>query len=225
MSSLHLKAFGGLAILFLVMASLLFAAAGTFDYWQAWTFLAVYFAASLAITPYLMKEDPALLARRMSGGPFAEKEPAQRIIMCIASLGFIGLIVVPGFDHRFGWSRMPADVVIAGDVLVALGWLGILVVFRENSFSSATIELAADQRVISTGPYALVRHPMYATSLVMLLGIPTALGSWWGVLILAAIMPALIWRLLDEERFLVRNLPGYAAYQGRVRYRLLPRIW
>ena len=116
MSSLHLKAFGGLAILFLVMASLLFAAAGTFDYWQAWTFLAVYFAASLAITLYLMKEDPALLARRMSGGPFAEKEPAQRIIMCIASLGFIGLIVVPGFDHRFGWSRMPADVVIAGDV-------------------------------------------------------------------------------------------------------------
>ncbi|TMJ54400.1 MAG: isoprenylcysteine carboxylmethyltransferase family protein [Alphaproteobacteria bacterium] len=225
MSSLHLKAFGGLAILFLVMASLLFATAGTFDYRQAWAFLAVYFAASLAITLYLVKEDRALLTRRMRGGPFAEKEPAQRIIMCIASLGFIGLIVVPGFDHRFGWSQMPADVVIAGDVLVALGWLGIFFVFKENSFSSATIELAVDHRVISTGPYALVRHPMYATSLVMLLGIPIALGSWWGVLILAAIMPALIWRLLDEERFLVRNLPGYAAYQGRVRYRLLPLIW
>jgi hypothetical protein len=122
MSSLHLKAFGGLAILFLVMASLLFATAGTFDYRQAWAFLAVYFAASIAITLYLVKEDRALLTRRMRGGPFAEKEPAQRIIMCIASLGFIGLIVVPGFDHRFGWSQMPADVVIAGDVL-GCAWL------------------------------------------------------------------------------------------------------
>jgi protein-S-isoprenylcysteine O-methyltransferase Ste14 len=225
MSSLHQKAFGGLAILLLVMASLLFAAAGTFDYWQAWTFLAVYFTASLVITLYLMKEDPALLTRRMSGGPFAEKEPVQRIIMSFASIGFIGLLVLPGIDHRWAWSKMPIDVAIAGDLLVALGWLGIFLVFRENSFSSATIELAADQRVISTGPYALVRHPMYVSGLVMLLGIPVALGSWWGVLIIAAIVPALVWRLLDEERFLASNLPGYTAYQGRVRYRLLPLIW
>jgi protein-S-isoprenylcysteine O-methyltransferase Ste14 len=207
------------------MASLLFAAAGTFDYWQAWTFLAVYFAASLAITLYLMKEDPALLARRMSGGPFAEKEPAQRIIMSFASIGFIGLLVLPGLDHRFAWSQTPACVAIAGDFLVMLGWLGIFSVFRENSFSSATIELAADQRVISSGPYALVRHPMYASALVMLLGMPIALGSWWGVLIIAAILPALVWRLLDEERFLARNLPGYVEYQRKVRYRLLPLIW
>jgi protein-S-isoprenylcysteine O-methyltransferase Ste14 len=225
MSSLHQKAFGGLAILLLVMASLLFAAAGTFDYWQAWTFLAVYFTASLAITLYLMKEDPALLTRRMSGGPFAEKEPVQRIIMSFASIGFIGLLVLPGIDHRLAWSKMPIHVAIAGDLLVALGWLGIFLVFRENSFSSATIELAADQRVISTGPYALVRHPMYVSGLVMLLGIPVALGSWWGVLIIAAIVPTLVWRLLDEERFLASNLPGYTAYQGRVRYRLLPLIW
>jgi protein-S-isoprenylcysteine O-methyltransferase Ste14 len=225
MSALHRKAFGGLAILILVMASLLFAAAGTFDYWQAWTFLAVYFAGSLAGTIYLMKKDPALLARRMRGGPFAEKEPAQRIIMSFASIGFIGLIVLPGLDHRFAWSQMPAYVAVAGDVLVVLGWLGIFLVFRENSFSSATIELAADQRVISTGPYALVRHPMYAAAFVMLLGIPIALGSWWGVLMMAAIVPAVVWRLLDEERFLARNLPGYADYQGRVRYRLLPLVW
>jgi protein-S-isoprenylcysteine O-methyltransferase Ste14 len=179
MSSLHKKAFGSLAILVLVTGSMLFVAAGTFDFWQAWIFLAVYFIVSLAITLYLIKEDPALLARRMSGGPFAEKEPAQRIIMSFASIGFISLIVLPGIDHRFGWSDMPASVAITGDVLVALGWVGIFFVFRENSFSSATIELAADQRVISTGPYALVRHPMYAAALVMLLGIPIALGSWW----------------------------------------------
>jgi len=225
MDSLHQKAFGGLAILLLVMASLLFAAAGTFDYWQAWTFLAVYFTASLAITFYLMREDPALLTRRMSGGPFAEKEPVQRIIMSFASIGFIGLLVLPGIDHRLAWSRMPIHVAIAGDLLVALGWLGIFLVFRENSFSSAIIELAADQRVISTGPYALVRHPMYVSGLVMLLGVPVALGSWWGVLIIAAIFPALIWRLLDEEKFLASHLPGYTAYQSRVRYRLLPLVW
>jgi protein-S-isoprenylcysteine O-methyltransferase Ste14 len=225
MTSLNKRAFGGLLILFLVMALLLFVPAGTLHYWQTWTFLGVYFGASLALTLYLMKRDPALLERRMSGGPFAEKEPVQKIIMSFASLGFIGLLVIPALDHRFGWSHMALYAVLTGDALVALGWLGIFFVFRENSFTSATIELAADQKVISTGPYALVRHPMYATALVMLLGISLGLGSWWGVLIIVAIIPALIWRLLDEEGFLARSLPGYVEYQSRVRYRLLPPIW
>lgn len=225
MSILRGRAFGGLAILFLVMASLLFVAAGTLHYWQAWLFLAVYFAASLAITLYLIRKDPALLERRMSGGPFAEKEPAQRIIMFLASFGFIALLVEPALDHRFGWSDLPAYLVVGGDSVMLLGWLGIFVVFRENSFASATIESAKDQRVISTGPYAWVRHPMYATALVMLLGIPLALGSWWGVMIVILIVPALIWRLTDEERFLLQNLPGYPEYLGRVRYRLLPFVW
>jgi protein-S-isoprenylcysteine O-methyltransferase Ste14 len=225
MSSLHRRAFGGLAILFLVMASLLFVAAGTLHYWQAWLFLAAYFAASLAITLYLIRKDPALLERRMSGGPFAEKEPAQRIIMFLASFGFIALLVEPALDHRFGWSDLPAYLVVGGDSVMLLGWLGIFVVFRENSIASATIESVKDQRVISTGPYAWVRHPMYATALVMLLGIPLALGSWWGVMIVILIVPALIWRLTDEERFLLQNLPGYPEYRGRVRYRLLPFVW
>jgi protein-S-isoprenylcysteine O-methyltransferase Ste14 len=225
MSSLRGRAFGGLAILFLVMASLLFMVAGTLRYWQAWLFLAVYFAASLAITLYLITKDPALLERRMSGGPLAEKEPAQRIIMLLASLGFVALLVEPALDRRFGWSDLPAYAVIGGDLLVLLGWLGIFFVFRENSFASATIESAADQRVVSTGPYAWVRHPMYATALVMLLGIPLALGSWWGVLIVIAIVPALVWRLTDEERFLLQNLPAYPEYRDRVRYRLLPFVW
>jgi protein-S-isoprenylcysteine O-methyltransferase Ste14 len=225
MSSLHMKAFGGLVILCLVMAAILFVGAGTFDYWQAWTFLVVYFAASVAITLYLIRHDPALLARRMSGGPFAEKEPAQKIIMSLTSLGFIALIAVPALDHRFGWSHVSSPVVLSGDVLVLLGYLGIFFVFRENSFAAATIQSPQDQRVISTGPYAWVRHPMYATALVMLLGMPIALGSWWGVLIVVALVPALIWRLLDEERFLVRNLTSYIDYQGEIRYRLLPWIW
>ena len=209
----------------LLMAALLLLPAGTLNYWQAWVFLAVYFSASIAISLYLITSDPALLARRMSGGPFAEKEPAQRVIMSITSLAFVGLLVLPAIGHRLRWSELSPGAALAGDVLVLLGWLGIFFVFRENSFSSATIELASDQRVISTGPYAWMRHPMYAAALVMLLGIPIALGSSWGVLIVVAMLPVLIWRLLDEERFLVRNLPGYAEYQRRVRYRLLPPIW
>jgi protein-S-isoprenylcysteine O-methyltransferase Ste14 len=225
MSALTRKAFLGLLCLFAVMAALVFGAAGTLDYWQAWVFLAVYFAASVAISVYLVKEKRELLARRMRGGPFAEKRPAQRLIMLLASAGFIGLAVVPALDRRFGWSHLLPALALAGDGLMILGWLGIFFVFRANSFAAATIETAPDQRVISTGPYALVRHPMYATALVMLLGIPLALGSLWGVLVLAAILPALVWRLLDEEKFLARNLAGYTAYQDRVRYRLIPGVW
>jgi protein-S-isoprenylcysteine O-methyltransferase Ste14 len=225
MDSLNLKALTSVAVVVLVMAALLFVAAGTLDYWQAWTFLAVYLASSLAITLYLMGADPKLLERRMRGGPTAESSPKQKLIMALTSFGFIALIVLPALDHRFAWSHMPPYVAVAGDVLVALGFIAILFVFKENSFSSATIELAPDQTVISTGPYALMRHPMYAGALVLLLGIPLALGSWWGLLIVVAMLPALIWRLIDEEDFLAKNLPGYVAYQSRVRYRLIPQVW
>jgi protein-S-isoprenylcysteine O-methyltransferase Ste14 len=225
MSLLNMKAFAGLLFLSVAMAALLFILVGTFDYWQAWVFLAVYFASSVAITLYLMKKDPKLLARRMRGGPMAEKEPAQKIIMALTSLGFIGLFVIAALDHRFAWSHMPPSVALAGDGLMLLGWLAIFFVFKENTFAASTIELASDQKVISSGPYALVRHPMYAGGLVMLFGIPVALGSWWGVLVFVAIVPALIWRLFDEEKFLAKNLPGYVAYQEKVRYRLIPRVW
>jgi protein-S-isoprenylcysteine O-methyltransferase Ste14 len=225
MNTLNRKAIGGLLILVLVLAALLFVPAWTFDYWQAWAFLAIHSTSSLAITLYLMKKDRKLLERRMNGGPTAEKEPVQKIIMFIVSLGFIGLIALPAFDHRFAWSHTPPHVALAGDVLVVLGWLVIFFVFKQNTFTSAIIELAPDQTVISTGPYALVRHPMYAGGLVMLLGIPIALGSWWGLLVIAAMTPALIWRLFDEEKFLARNLPGYSEYQKKVRYRLIPQVW
>jgi len=207
------------------MAALLFGGAGSLDYWQAWLFLFVYFAASVAITVYLIRHDPALLARRMRGGPWAETRPVQRLIMLIACVGFLGLIVVPAIDKRFGLSVMPGAIALAGDVLMALGWLGTYFVFRENSFTAATIERAPDQRVISTGPYGLVRHPMYSSMLVMLLGMPLALGSWWGVFAFLVIGPALIWRIFDEERFLARELPGYLAYKEKVRYRLIPHLW
>jgi protein-S-isoprenylcysteine O-methyltransferase Ste14 len=145
--------------------------------------------------------------------------------MSITSLGFIGLLVVPGLDHRFGWSQAPAAVAVFGNILLLLGWLGILFVFRANSYAAATIQVSSGQTVISTGPYGIVRHPMYASALLMLLGIPLALGSWWGVLVWAALLPALAWRLLDEERVLLRDLKGYSEYRQQVRFRLIPFVW
>ena len=220
-----LKTLASLAALILVVGAIIFAAAGTTDYWQAWLFLACYFAASLVVSFWLARNDTALLERRMHGGPFAEGERSQKIIMAITSLGFVALLVVPGLDRRFGWSSMPGSVAILGDLLLLLGWLGILAVFRANSYAAATIQVTSGQTVISIGPYALVRHPMDAAALLMLLGIPIALGSWWGALVLLALIPVLGWRLIDEERLLLRDLDGYAEYRRKVRWRLIPYIW
>ena len=207
------------------LAALLFIPAWTLAYWQAWLFMAVFVCASGALTMYLAIHDPKLLERRMNVGPRAEKEPAQKIIMVLATFGFIAMLVFPALDYRFGWSPVPASVSVLGDALIALGFLFTFFVFKENSYGASTIQIAEGQTVISTGPYAFVRHPMYAAALVMLLGIPLALGSWWGLFALLLVLPVLIWRLLDEERFLRRNLPGYPEYQAKVRYRLLPFVW
>ena len=219
------KAFAGLFLLIAAVMAALFIPTGTLHYWQAWIFLAFYFVPALAISFYLMVKDPKLLARRMRGGPVAEKQTAQKIIMSIVSVGFLALLVVPALDHRFGWSHMPASAVLAGNALMSIGWLAIFFVFRENSFSSATVEIAEDQKVVSTGPYAWVRHPMYAGAVLMLLGMPVALGSWWGVVVLLAMLPAFVWRIFDEEKLLTENLPGYAEYRQRVRFRLTPGVW
>jgi protein-S-isoprenylcysteine O-methyltransferase Ste14 len=225
MKDLNKKALGGLLWLLIVMAAALFLPAWSLRYWQAWTFLAVFSVSVLSITLYLMKNDPKLLERRVNAGPGAEKETSQRIIQTVASISFVIVIVFPAIDHRFGWSLVPAFVVAAGDAVVALGLLIVFFVFKENTFTSATIEVDAEQKVISTGPYALVRHPMYFGGLLMLLGMPLALGSWWGLFTVIPIALAIIWRLVDEEKFLAKNLPGYSEYRNKVRYRLLPFIW
>jgi protein-S-isoprenylcysteine O-methyltransferase Ste14 len=225
MKNLNARAWLALAVLAVVMGLLLFVPAGTVHYWQAWAYLLIFTGASILITLYFMRKDPALLERRMSGGPTAEKQPTQKVIMLCTSIGFIALLVVPGFDHRFGWSTVPLGGVVAGDVLVAIGFYLIFLVYRENTFTSATIKIAENHKVISTGPYAIVRHPMYASGSLYLLGTPLALDSYWGFVPVAAMMPFLIWRLYDEERFLARNLPGYTEYQKRVRHRLVPFVW
>jgi len=220
-----LKTLASLIALILVMGAMIFVPAGTLVFWQAWVFLTCYFVASLVVSIWLERNDPALLQRRMRGGPFAEGERSQKIIMAITSLGFIALLVVPGLDRRFGWPQMPAAIAILGDLLLLAGWFGILRVFRANTYAAATIQVAADQRVISTGPYAIVRHPMYAAALLMLLGIPIAPGSLWGVLVWVALLPALAWRLTDEERVLLRDLEGYSEYRRNVPWRLIPYLW
>jgi protein-S-isoprenylcysteine O-methyltransferase Ste14 len=225
MKDLNRKAFGGLLFLLLVMAALLFLPAWTLSYWQAWVFLAVFGASALAITLYLMKKDPKLLARRVYAGPTAEKETSQKIIQTIASTGFAAILVVSALDHRFAWTPLQFYISLVGDALVAIGFVIILFVYKENTFASATIELASEQKVISTGLYKLVRHPMYMGAFFLLIGIPFSLGSGWGLFVIALMMPALIWRLLDEEKFLAKNLPGYREYQNTVRYRLAPFIW
>jgi protein-S-isoprenylcysteine O-methyltransferase Ste14 len=224
-ASLALRAWLSLAALAAIMGALLFGCAGTLVYWQAWVYLSLFFALSALITQDLLRRDSALLQRRMKGGPTAEGRPLQRLIMFGASLGFVSLLVVPALDFRHGWSPVPVTGVVIGDVLFAVGFGFIGRVYRENTYTSAIIEVTAGQRVIDTGPYAVVRHPMYASALLYLVGTPLALGSYWGFLGLAFMLPFLVWRLLDEERLLARELPGYAAYQARVRYRLIPGFW
>jgi protein-S-isoprenylcysteine O-methyltransferase Ste14 len=214
------------SLLFLfALGTLLFLPAGTFDYWEAWAFIAVFIACNLPLTIWVAINDPQLLERRMRAGPTAEKEKSQKIIVTIAFLAFAGELLVPAFDHRFGWSDVSTSIVILGNALIALSYIGFYFVFRENTYGAATVRVEENQRVISTGPYAIVRHPMYAAALILMIGIPLALGSWWGLLALVPGVPALVWRILDEERLLKRDLPGYAEYTQRMRFRLIPGLF
>jgi protein-S-isoprenylcysteine O-methyltransferase Ste14 len=225
MKDLSKKLFVGFLQLFIGLTVLLFLPAWTLDYWQAWIFLAVYSLSVLAVTLDLMKNDPKLLERRINSNPGSEKQKSQKILNFLISKALIVVVVVPVIDHRCAWSAVPLYGVAAGDVLVALGFLIVFFVFKENSFASAIIEIGTGQKVISSGPYALVRHPMYFGWLVTFSGVPLALGSWWGLFTIISVALVIVWRLLDEETFLAGNLPGYSEYQNRVRYRLVPFIW
>jgi len=224
-TNLNARAWRALAILVLAMGLILFVPAGSLRYWQGWVYLAIFITASAFTTLDLLNRDRALLERRMKGGPTAETRPAQKVIMLFVSIGFVALLVVPALDYRFGWTFVPLLVVVAGDVLVAIGMFLIFLVYRVNTYTAATVQVAEGQKVISTGPYAIVRHPMYASGSLFLAGMPLALGSYWGFVPTAVMAPFLIWRLLDEERLLTKSLPGYTGYRERVRYRLVPFVW
>jgi protein-S-isoprenylcysteine O-methyltransferase Ste14 len=219
------KAALGFLQLLVVLGVLLVAPAGTLRWVEGWVFLGLFFGSSLAITIYLARKDPALLQRRTQAGPLAEKERSQKIIQVVAGISFLSTLVLPALDHRFRWSQLPLLLVIAGDALVLVGFLIVFLVFRENTFTSSVIEVAAEQRVIDSGPYAVVRHPMYVGGLVLVAGIPLALGSLVGLATFPPFAAIIVWRLIQEERFLAEHLAGYAAYRQRTRYRLIPRVW
>jgi protein-S-isoprenylcysteine O-methyltransferase Ste14 len=225
MVPLQTRAYVSLAALALGLAAVLFVPAGSIKWWNAWVYLMLFVGLSAVITADLLRRDPALLERRMKGGPTAERRPQQRAIMVGASIGFIALLLVPALDFRFGWTRVSVWIVLLGQLMFVTGFAFVGRVYQENTYTAATIQVEKGQRVISTGPYALVRHPMYASALIYIVGTPLALGSYVGLLAVAFMAPFLVWRLLDEERMLARELPGYTDYQGRVRYRLIPYVW
>jgi protein-S-isoprenylcysteine O-methyltransferase Ste14 len=225
MDAMHLRALRSSVFGTLALGALIFGPAGTLDYWQGWAYLIVLVATSGALNVYLAFYNPELLRRRMRAGPAQEQEAAQRIIMLFAMLCFLLLIIVPGLDRRFGWSHAPWWIALAGNELVALGFAFFFRVVQVNSFAAGTVRVEEGQKVASTGPYAWVRHPMYAGALILLVGTPLALGSWWGLLVVPVFVPVIVLRILNEEAVLARDLQGYTAYQREARWRLIPLVW
>ena len=200
----------------------LFLPAGSLDYWQAWLFMVTLFAPFLFAVLYFMKHDPGLLERRMR---FREKVGQQKKIVSIAAAMFMMGLLVPGFDFRYGWSNVPAPVVILADVFIFLSYLLIFSVFRVNSYASRIIEVERGQRVISSGPYSRIRHPMYAGVITMYVSMTLALGSYWPLVFNVPVIALIILRTLNEEKVLMRDLKGYREYARKVRYRLIPGVW
>ena len=219
------KSVGGLVFLVVALAVLLFIPAWTFSFPQAWIYIAVFTVSVIAITAWLAKKDQALLQRRMDVGPKYEKEKAQKIVQFFAQFAFIAMYVVPAFDHRFNWSHVSLAVSIVAEIFVALGFYIDFVTFRENTYTSAIVEVQKNQQVISTGPYSHVRHPMYSGALLMLFATPFALGSLWGLFAFIPMLVAILARLVKEEEYLAHNLPGYPEYLKKVHSRLVPGIY
>jgi len=208
-----------------VFLALIFLPAWTWNYWQGWLFLAVFGASATSFTIYLARYDRPLLERRLKAGPQYEQEWSQKIIVSLVFVVFAAVIVLPVLDHRYGLSPVAPWVSVLGNLVVVLSFLFIFWVVKVNSFAASNIRVEASQRVIDTGPYAYVRHPMYAGAIWLFVAMPLALGSWWSIGLIVLVVPVLLWRLLDEERILDRDLPGYTEYKERVRYRLIPYVW
>jgi protein-S-isoprenylcysteine O-methyltransferase Ste14 len=207
---------------FIVLGLLFFVPAGTWKFWQAWMWMATMTALMLISLIYLLKNDPALLERRMR---MRERQSQQQKIIAVSGIFLLLSFILPGLDQRYGWSHMPAWVAVLGDAIVVAGYLMVLWVFKTNTYTSRIVEVEANQKVISSGPYAIVRHPMYVGAFLTYAFSPLALGSYWAVLPGLMILPVLIFRILDEEKLLLHDLNGYREYTQKVKYRLLPGIW
>lgn len=220
-----LQATGSSLVGFVVFGLLLLWPAGTFAYWQGWVVIAIFIVLSTLFTIYLGVTNPDALRRRMHGGPLAEARTVQKFASAGLFVIVPAVMVISAFDHRFGWSTVPPAVWIIGDVLVAIGLGLAMLVVVQNSYAAANINVETDQKVVSTGLYGLVRHPMYVGLLTMMAGIPLALDSYWGLVGLIPILMVLAVRIVDEEEALNQELVGYPAYTQQVHYRLMPHVW
>ena len=208
-----------------VFGLMLFLPAGTFNYWQAWVFLVVVAVLAWIPSIYLLRANPVALQGRMRGGPTAETRMAQKVVIAGLYLSLAAMVVVSVLDHRFGWSPVPTAICLVGDVLVAVGLGVVVLVVIQNSYAAATVQVEAGQKVVSTGLYGLVRHPMYTGNVVMMVGIPLALGSYWGLVFVVPGLIVLASRINDEEKLLQKELDGYREYTQKVSYRMVPGMW
>ncbi len=209
----------------MIFGLLVFWPAGTFDYRQGWVFIAVFAVATLIPSVYLAVKNPETLRRRMQAGPGAETRPLQKLISAVAFGSMAAMIVVSALDFRFGWSTVPAAVSVVGDVLVAVGLTIAMLVTIQNGYAAANITVESGQRLSSTGWYGFVRHPMYFGNVILMIGVPLALGSYWGLLFVVVGLVVLALRINDEEALLTTELAGYRDYMHKVHYRLLPYVW
>jgi len=207
---------------FLLVSLLLFGTAGTFSYRGAWVFLALLFLPMLALGTVLLIKSPALLEKRLNG---REKEGAQQTVVALSALVFLAGFSVAGLDYRFGWSHVPTWLVAIASVILLVSYALYAEVMRENAYLSRTVEVQEGQKVIDTGLYRIVRHPMYAVTVWLFLSIPLILGSWWALLCFLPYLPVIVARILNEEKVLTAELHGYEAYKKKVRFRLVPFVW
>jgi protein-S-isoprenylcysteine O-methyltransferase Ste14 len=214
----YVRFFAGIPVLGLFF----FLPAGTLNYWEAWLYLVVLFTPIFFVMQYLFRNDPGLLERRMRT---REKASEQSLIIKLSYVYFLGVFLLPGFDRRFGWSDTPVWLVLVADLIVLAGYFMVILVFRENSYASRTVEVEEGQKVIDSGPYAVVRHPMYSGLTALYVVSPLALGSYWTLIPALLIIPILVARIVSEEKILAKELPGYTDYQKKVKYRLLPGVW
>jgi protein-S-isoprenylcysteine O-methyltransferase Ste14 len=208
--------------MFVMIGGLLFGSAGSLHYWEAWVYCGVLCLPAIVSGIYFLLRDPEFLERRMKTH---EKEAEQRFVQFSSGFLFFVGFLIAGLDHRFGWSDVSVTVVIVSDFFVLLGYLLIFRVFQVNRYAARTVEVEAGQQVISTGPYAIVRHPMYLGVVLMYMFTPFALGSYLALIAFLLLVPLLVLRILNEEAVLVHELPGYDDYRRKVRWRLIPRIW
>jgi protein-S-isoprenylcysteine O-methyltransferase Ste14 len=223
--SITSQAILGLTALTIFLWLALFVPAWTLNYWQAWVFWLVFVGCISVISAFFLKKDLNLISSRLKVGPAAEQQGNQKITQAVITVFFLLLLLVPSIDHHFQWSTVPAYLSLVANGFVALGLFVIFLVFKANSYTSVLVEVNEGQKVVSTGPYGIVRHPMYSGALVMLLFIPLALGSFWGLLAFPPILLSIGIRLNEEEKFLAQELAGYSEYRQKVKYRLIPYVW